>query len=106
MLGQDEPYVEKRPGWEPYTSQWTHKKGIRFPRIYSEKNPDEDFADSGAYYLLGKAHQIDSRKKDFLDNLFTKMVLQYPHYSVESPSRPYGERHLKWALDNKKSKSQ
>ncbi len=96
--GQDTPYEEKRPGWEPGTSKWTHRKNIKFPRIYSEKSPDENFADCASFYLLNKAHQIDSKQKEFIEQLFEKMVKNYPKYNVESPDKPYGEKHVAWAL--------
>jgi len=93
--GQHEPYVEKRPGWEiGKTSKWTHKKGVKFPRHYSERNDDEDFADCAAYMLLGKGHMVDAKKKLFLEKLFESKVKNYPRFSVESPSRAYGEREI------------
>jgi hypothetical protein len=97
--GQASAYVEKRPGWEPYTSKWTHKTGVKFPRVYSEKNPDEDFSDCGAFYLLNKAHQIGTKKKAFFDDLFSRMVKHYTNYNVQSPEKPYGEKHVGWAVN-------
>ena len=92
--GQAPAYVERRPGWEPTTSNWTHKYGVKFPRRYSERNDDEDFADCAAFYLLGKAHQIGKNKRAFLDGLFKGMVKRYPQYSIESPEKAYGEREV------------
>ena len=97
--GQAPAYVEKRSGWEPGASKWTHKTRVEFPRIYSEKNPDEDFADCAAFYFLNKAHQIGTKKIAFLDSLFSKMVKNYPNFNVHSPEKPYGEKHVAWALN-------
>lgn len=92
--GQAEPYVEKRPGWPPYTSEWTHKKGITFPRHYSEKSPDEDFADCFAFFLLGKPHQMSPNKKQFLQDLVNQKVKRYPQAAIFGPDSAFGERRL------------
>lgn len=92
--GQAEPYVEKRPGWPSYTSEWTHKKGITFPRHYSEKSPDEDFADCFAFFLLGKPHQMSPNKKQFLQDLVNQKVKRYPQAAIFGPDSAFGERRL------------
>lgn len=89
--GQSPAYNEARPGWPKDVSQWTHKAGIRVPRHYSERNPNECFADCFAFYLLGKAHQMEPSMKRFMDQLLQDRVKQYPSASVESPSKPYTE---------------
>jgi len=98
--GQDPPYVEKRPGWEiGKTSKWTHRKFIKFPRHYSERNDDEDFADCAAYMLLGKGHMVDLRKKQWLHDLFSSLVKKYPTFTIESPDKAYGEREVAYKND-------
>ena len=44
-VGQSPAYQEKRPGWGNDTSKWTHIAGLNIPRHYSERNPNECFAD-------------------------------------------------------------
>lgn len=90
--GQAPAYEEKRPGWPKKTSKMTHKMGVRFTRPYAEKNDDEDFADSLAFYILGKPHQMDKRKRVFLDQLMGNMVKIYPQASIKGPDKAYGER--------------
>jgi hypothetical protein len=90
--GNAPPYVEKRPGWEHVTSQWTHKKGVRFTRHYAERNPDEDAADSFAFMMLNKGFQMDPKKKAWWDAVIQSKVHRYPTTSIESPARAYGER--------------
>lgn len=92
--GQAPPYKETRPGWEQGTSKWTHKKGVKFTRKYATKNDDEDFADSFAFYLLNKPHQMEPAKRDFIQNVIADRVKKYPQVLVEGPTKPYGERDL------------
>jgi len=80
-------YVEVRPGWPQETSKWTHKAGIKFPRHYSEKNPNEDFSDCFAFYIMNKGHQMEPEKKFFLDNLIKDNVKHYPSASIQSPMK-------------------
>ena len=83
--GQSPAYQEKRPGWGHDKSQWTHKAGVRMPRIYSEKNPNECFADCFAFVLLNKGFQMDPKLKLFIDNYIKKHVKKYTKVSIESP---------------------
>lgn len=66
---QAQPYEEKRPGWPKKTSKWTHNKDAKFTRLYSEKNPNEDFADHFAYYVCGNEDQIPEEKRNFLKDI-------------------------------------
>jgi hypothetical protein len=86
--GQATPFVESRKGWDAYTSDWTHKAGLTMPRYYSEKNPNECFADCFAYFILGKAHQIEISAKNFLEKFIQDRVHRYPKVSIESPTIP------------------
>lgn len=86
------PYVEKRSGWPEYKSEWTHKKGIRFTRKYAEKNPNEQFADCFAFYLLGKPHQMAPIQRLYLSKLIQERVRKYPRALIEGPTKAYGER--------------
>lgn len=88
--GQSLPYVEKRPGWGNAKSDWTHKAGIKFTRHYAERNPDEDFADSFAFVIMNKGHQMEPAKKAFIDCLIKEKVKKYNKVTIESPSKPYG----------------
>lgn len=90
--GQSPLYVEKRPGWPKFTATESHKPGIKFTRKYAEKSSEEDFADSFCFFMLGKAYQVDKRKREFLQKLIQCKVTQYPKASIESPTKPYGER--------------
>lgn len=92
--GQAERYIEKRPGWPLFVSEWTHKKGVQFPRHYSEKSPDEDFADSFAFFLLGKPHQMSPSKREFLQKLVNLKVKKYPQAAIFGPDSAFGERKL------------
>lgn len=83
--GQSIAYKESRPGWGNATSDWTHKAGIGFTRHYAERNPDEDFADCFAFVLLGKGHQMEPSKKDFIDNYIKANVHAYPQVNIHSP---------------------
>lgn len=87
-VGNVPRYVEKRPGWPPYTSEWTHKKGVVFPRRYSEKNPDEAFADCLAFYILGKKLQMSKQLSDFVLKVIEKIVTVYPKVLVQGPEKP------------------
>jgi ADP-ribose pyrophosphatase YjhB (NUDIX family) len=88
--GQAPAYVEKRPGWEHNISRWTHKVGAKFSRYYGEKNPDEDFADCFAFYLMNKAHEIGDEKKAFFDAYIQQHVKRYPQASIQSPIKAGG----------------
>jgi hypothetical protein len=46
-------YWERRPGWEADASSWRYAVGAWFPREYSSKSPQEDFADCVAHMCLG-----------------------------------------------------
>lgn len=46
-------YVERRPGWAYEISPWSHARTAWFPRDYSRKSPQEDFADCLTYHALG-----------------------------------------------------
>jgi hypothetical protein len=85
--GQSLAYEEKRPGWEQGTSVWTHRAGVKMPRYYTSKNPDEHFADCGAYVLLNKGFQVEPACKEFIDNIIKDHVKKYPQVSIESPIR-------------------
>src|SRR5579864_3525391 len=91
-LGQAPPYEELRPGWPHLISEWTHTPGVYMPRHYSEKNPNEQFADCFAYVILGKGHMMGKPLKKFVDDLIKDNVKKYPSASIESPTRPYLER--------------
>lgn len=90
--GQEQPYVEKRSGWPPYTAKMTHKLGVKFPRKYSEKSDDEDFADCFAFFILSKAAQVPADKREYMKKLMQVKVTTYPRFAIESPAKPYGER--------------
>lgn len=86
-------YVEKRPGWEiGKTEKWAHRPGVAFTRHYAERNPGEDFADSFAFFIMGKPHQMGKDKREFMANLVNSLVHTYPKATIEGPSRAYGER--------------
>ena len=87
--GQAPAYVETRPGWDAYTSEWTHKAGAKFPRYYAEKSPNEDFADSFGFFILSKAHQIGDAKRKFFEDYLKDHVKRYVRVSIQSPSKPY-----------------
>lgn len=91
-VGQSLPYQEKRPGWGNDKSKWTHKAGIKFTRHYAERNANEDFADCFAFCLLGKGHQMELSKREFMENLFKEYVKGYVQVNIQSPSKPYAER--------------
>lgn len=90
--GQAPPYEEKRPGWPHTISKWTHRAGVYMPRLYSEKNPNEQFSDCFAFVILGKAHQMEPGCKNFIDALIKSKVRKYPSVSIQSPSTPYPEK--------------
>lgn len=90
--GQATAYQETRPGWGNEISIWTHLAGVKFPRHYSERNPNECFADCFSYYLLGKAHQMDSKLKNYMVELFKEKVKKYSSLGIESPTKPYGTK--------------
>lgn len=83
--GQAPAYEERRSGWEPYTSKWTHKVGAKFPRYYAEKNPNEDFSDCFAFFLMNKAYRIGDEKKSYFENYMKAHVHRYPQLSIQSP---------------------
>jgi uncharacterized protein YdaT len=85
--GNSAPYKETRPGWEPYNSAWTHKLGIGFTRFYAEKNPNEDFADSFAFFILGKGAQMERSKRTFLEQYIRDNVKNYPQPLIASPEQ-------------------
>lgn len=87
--GQLPPYEEKRPGWEPQKSEWTHKPGIRFTRHYAERNPGEDFADCFGFFILNKGFQMAATKRKFLERLIQDRVQRYPQPVIQSPVKPY-----------------
>lgn len=86
--GQEKPYQEKRPGWPHQTSNMTHKKGVGFTRHYAERNDGEDFADSFAFYILGKPSQMPALKRQFIRGLIDTIVTVYPQTMVEGPDKP------------------
>lgn len=90
--GNASRYVEKRPGWDAYTSKWTHEPGVKMPRHYAEKNPNEQFADCFAFFLLGKPHQMAPALRMFIARRIQERVKRYPRAMVEGPARAYGER--------------
>jgi hypothetical protein len=89
-VGQAPAYEEKRPGWGNDTSKWTHIAGLNIPRHYSERNPNECFADCFAFFILGKKHQMDKPLGNFIESLIKAKVKAYPSMSIESPTLPYG----------------
>lgn len=90
--GYDPRYIERRPGWPPYRSEWIHRKGVRFTRHYAEKSPDEDFADSFSFFMLGKPFQMAPQKRKFLEAIISQKVHRYPQAVIQGPERAYGER--------------
>ncbi len=88
--GNSPAYVEVRPGWPHETSQWTHKAGVKFTRHYAEKNPNEQFSDCFAFYMMNKGHQMEKTCRKFLDKFIKANVKKYPQASVRSPEKPYG----------------
>lgn len=88
--GQAPMYKESRPGWGTSESKWSHVAGLKLPRHYSSRNMNEAFADCFAYYILGKAHQMEHRIKQFIDAFFKSKIHTYPSMSVQSPTKPYG----------------
>jgi hypothetical protein len=91
--GNAPPYVERRPGWEiGKTSEWTHKEGVKFVRRYAERNPDEDAADSFAFMMMNKGHQMAKAKRKFWEQIIQEKVHKYPAAVIESPTKAYGER--------------
>ena len=91
--GQAPAYVEKRPGWPPFTAKKTHKLNVEFPRIYSEKSDDEDFADCFAFFVMGKPFQLGKPKRAFMQGLFNERVRNYPQTATFGPDTPYGKKH-------------
>lgn len=89
--GQAPPYEEKRPGWEHIISKWTHKAGAKFPRYYSEKNPNEDFADCFSFFIQNKANRIGDEKKKFFEDYVKEHVHNYPQVSIQSPIKAGGD---------------
>lgn len=88
-VGHTTPYIEKRPGWEPYVSNWYRRKYTnRLPRGYSEKNPSESFADCFAFYILGKPAQMSPRIRQFIKDFIARQVTVYPKTSIEGPVKP------------------
>jgi len=85
-------YVEKRPGWPEYTSEYRHKMGVVFPRKYSEKNPDEAFADCFSFFMLNKPFQMSPQLRDFLQKMVQEKVRKYPQALIQGPSKAYAER--------------
>lgn len=83
--GQAPAYVERRPGWEPHTSEWTHKAGVKFPRYYSERNPNEHFSDCFAYFLLNKGYKLADNVREFFENYVSNHVHRYPQTLIQSP---------------------
>lgn len=83
--GQAEPYEEKRPGWPHKISKWTHAKGASFTRHYAEKNPDEDFADTFAFCILGKPAQAGNVKRRWVAQLLMKLIHRYPQAAIHGP---------------------
>jgi hypothetical protein len=68
--GQAPPYKEKRPGWPKETSSQTHSQDADFTRHYAERNEHEDFADTFAWYVMGRKERVPPEKAQFLDKLF------------------------------------
>ena len=91
-IGQAPIYQESRPGWGTAKSKWSHVAGLRLPRHYSERNPNECFADCWTYVILGKAHQVEPRLKQFIDTFIKSKVHSYPSVSIQSPTKPYGTK--------------
>lgn len=83
--GQAPPYIETRKGWEPYRSEWTHKAGERFPRYYAEKNPNENFADSFAFFILNKAYKLSNTQRKFFEDYIQEHVKRYTQAVIQSP---------------------
>jgi len=84
-LDQAPPYVERRPGWEPYTSEWTHRAGVKFPRYYAEKNPNEHFSDAFAYFMLNKAYKLADNQREYFEKYILDHVKRYPQALIQSP---------------------
>lgn len=85
-------YIEKRPGWSSYRSEWRHKNRLRLPRKYSSKNPDECFADCFSFFMLNKPHQMSPQLRDFLQSVVKDKVRKYPQALIQGPTKAYGER--------------
>ena len=60
-------YMEIRPGWSYGPSEWRFKHGSFFPRMYSSKSPQEQFADVCTYRALGWIHVFQSSGRALLD---------------------------------------
>lgn len=66
------PYEERRSGWPRLRSNKVHLRDAKFVRTYSEKNDDEDFADSYAFYVLGLRKQMPKEKLAFMQKYVGK----------------------------------
>jgi predicted ABC-type ATPase len=80
--GQAPAYEEKRPGWGNSVSEYTHIAGLKLPRYYSERNPNECFSDCFAYYILGKQHQMEPSMKNFIASIVNEKVKAYPQVNI------------------------
>lgn len=63
-------YIEKRSGRNipgHKKSEWIHKNDAEFVRNYASKNPKEDFADTFAFFVLGKEFDFKSGGKEKID---------------------------------------
>jgi hypothetical protein len=63
-------YIEKRSGRNipgHKKSEWIHKDDAEFVRNYASKNPKEDFADTFAFFVLGKDFDFKSDGKEKID---------------------------------------
>jgi len=87
QAGNKPAFVEGRPGWPPYTSKWTMKKGVKVPRYYSTKTPDECFADCFAFFLLDKPHQMAPTLSIFIRKIISGKVSVYPQVAFFGPMK-------------------
>jgi hypothetical protein len=67
--GQSKPYTEKRKGWPEYIAKETHRKDAQFADKYASKNSHEDFAESFAFCVLGKANIVPKSKANYISGI-------------------------------------
>jgi hypothetical protein len=61
-------------------SSWWYDENAGFVRWYAERNPEEDFAESFAYYILEKMDRFKDCKEK---SKFIKNILEKPEYLIK-----------------------
>ena len=66
--------IIKEPKTPKVTGEWFYSPSSGFSRFYAHRNPWDDFADTGSYYVAGLKGKLPDNKIEYFDNLLSKYL--------------------------------